>query len=340
MTFDRRRLPGLIRGFTTLLFATSAHAAVITEVHYTMGTYFTMTVDAVEDSSARRVMRSCFADARHVETVFSRFDPASELNRVNADPAQTIALGADMADLLGRALSLHDATHGAFDVAIGDVTAFWRESATWPAVVSRNTTRERIRLRGHTLVKVDPSARLDFDGIAKGYAVDRCVVLLRRAGVTRALVSLGESSQYALGAPEGETGWSIALRGDDPTATVGTIRLRDQALSASAVFGHSRTLAGQRIGHIIDPETGAPLHASALAVVVADNATDAEAFSKAALIWGARGNRVGALHGPSPSRRIQAVVYVEDGRVSRWRSDAIHFVPARRFLRPGEEPLS
>src|SRR5207245_4488340 len=53
---------------------------------------------------------------------------------------------------------------------------------------------------------------LDLGAIGKGYAVDRAIDILRRYGVTRAFVSTGTSSLYALGAPPGARGWSISRR--------------------------------------------------------------------------------------------------------------------------------
>ena len=79
--------------------------------------------------------------------------------------------------------------------------------------------------------------RLDFDGVAKGWAVDRCVGLLRKAGITRALISLGESSAAAIGARPGASSWELTVRGPGNSDAVGTLRLRDQAISISATFG-------------------------------------------------------------------------------------------------------
>jgi thiamine biosynthesis lipoprotein len=326
------------------LVARRGHAGTVTEVHYTMGTYFTITVLDAREADARAAMRRCFADARRLEAVFSRYDSTSELSRLNASHATVSTLSDDMAELLDRALTLRAVTGGTFDVTIGGLTALWRERAVWPVNVAPNATRTGVQLRGHDLLRVDPTVQLDFDGIAKGFAVDRCVALLRTAGVRRALVSLGESSQYALGAPAGESGWPIAVRGVDSDTTIGTIRLRDQALSVSSVFGHNRTVGTRRIGHIIDPASGRPLRSDALALVVADNATDAEAYSKAVLIWGARPELAGATHasplqGIGARHRFQAALYIANGLVATWRDEAMHFTPAPRSIRAAEEPL-
>jgi thiamine biosynthesis lipoprotein len=263
-------------------------------------------------------MRRCFAAARRLEAVFSRFDPASELVRVNAGAGSPTPVGRELRDLLARAQTLSTATAGAFDVTVGALSDAWRRGAPPAEIESARISVGRADLRGDTL-SLAPGARLDFDGIAKGYAVDVCIGLLRAGGVTSALVSLGESSLAALGAPPGETHWTLALRGVDPELAIGTLRLRDQAASISATYG-DRGRQGRRFGHIIDPRSGQPLTEDAVGVVVTRSATDAEAYSKALLLWGSPGvGRIEALgaaalyHGPSGTtvgtRAARAAVY-------------------------------
>jgi thiamine biosynthesis lipoprotein len=273
-----------------LLAARPAPAAPVTEVHYTMGTYLSITLDGLPEPEARTLMRRCFAEAQRLESIFSRFDPASELSRINAGGgARTLEVSTDMVDLLRRGLALHRATGGTFDVTIGALTRLWREAAHWPSAADlrragAGAAGERARVIDEGHIALAPGVLLDFDGFAKGYAVDRCVTLLRGGGATAALISLGESSQYALGAPAGENGWPVTLRDLDADRAIGTLRLRDQAISVSSVFGHEHTIGGRHVGHIVDPRSGRPLTEPAMAVVVAPSATDAEAFSKAFLI--------------------------------------------------------
>lgn len=268
------------------------------QVHYVMGTYLQLTVP--RGAAAEQGARACFAEAQRLERVFTRFDETSELQRVNAAAGQSIDVSADLARLLARSRTLSAATGGAFDVTIGPLARLWREQgeAARPAV---DGARARVGSEHVTLVdrrlRLDAGTALDFDGIAKGYAVDRCVDLLRAAGVRRGLVSLGESSLFAIGAPEGRTHWELPVRGTDPDTTVGTLRLRDQAVSVSSVYG-SRPRGARAVGHIVDPRTGEALRHEAVAVVTARSATDAEAFTKALLVWGrgglARLERLGA----------------------------------------------
>jgi thiamine biosynthesis lipoprotein len=185
----------------------------------------------------------------------------------------------------------------------------------------------------HGRVRIAPGTRLDFDGIAKGYAVDACVARLRAARVRRAFVSFGESSLYALGAPPTAAAWEVAVRGLDPDAAVGTLHLRDQAVSVSG----TRSASGRR-GTIVDPTSGNVLDSDRVAVVVAASATDAEAYSKALLVWGpaglARLERIGD---------VQAAVVSERGAElgPGMRAAAVYApLSAPRPLRRAEEGLS
>lgn len=258
----------------------------MTEVHYVMGTYLRLTVD----DEARSAARPCFRQVRRLEEIFSRYDVASELSRVNAAAGDPTPVSPDFGRLLRRALDLRAATEGAFDVTIGALMALWRGPGPAPDATALAAARAGLggaAVAGETLV-LHPATRLDFDGIAKGYAVDACVAGLRAGGIERALVSLGESSLYGLGAPEGAPAWRLDVRGADPETAVGTLDLRDRAASISATYGGAGRHAGGR-AHIIDPRLGRPLVEEAVGVVVAASATDAEAYSKALLVWGPAG---------------------------------------------------
>ena len=276
---------------TLVLAPALAAASPVVEVHYVMGTYLRITAPP----TARAAMRECFREARRLEEIFSRFDPASELTRVNAADAP-VRVSRDFAALLARAERLARTTDGAFDPTVGGVTELWRRgtpSADALAAARGSVGAAHAVLRDGTLVR-SPDTRLDFDGIAKGWAVDACTERLRAAGVRSALVSFGESSLAGIGHPAGARAWMLEVRGAEPEDRVGRLFLRDAAASVSATYGASGRRPGQ-VAHIVDPHTAQPLVDEAVGIVVARSATDAEAFSKALLVWGADG--VGRVEG-------------------------------------------
>ena len=103
-----------------------------------------------------------------------------------------------------------------------------------------------------------PGVELDLGGIGKGYAVDRVVSLLRQRGIASALVNLGGSSVYGLGAPPEKQSWEIGIQDPtDPAKTALAVPLRDRALSVSGGYARSFESDGVTYAHIMDPRNAA-----------------------------------------------------------------------------------
>ena len=273
----------VVAGVFLLIVSPAARAT--TQVHYVMGTFLRVTVDDVAESG---VFAECFTRARVLDRTFSRFDAGSELERLNAGgggPASPL-----LRTTLARAMVLRRATGGTFDVSAGAVTTLWRAPVI-PSVEDAAAARATVGAVGvdGERVVLGHGTRLDFDGFAKGVAVDACVDALRGTGVTRALVSFGESSLYAMGAPRGASAWELDVRGPDPDVVVARLRLRDRGAAVSAAFGGAGRRTGSPRAHIVDPRSGRPLSLDAASVVVASSASEAEAFAKTVLVLGGNG---------------------------------------------------
>ncbi len=132
-----------------------------------------------------------------------------------------------------------------------------------------------------------PGVELDLGGIGKGYAVDRVVDLLRRRGVASALVNLGGSSVYGLGAPPGKDAWEIGIQDPtDPAKIALTVRLRDRALSVSGGYERFFEKDGVTYSHIMDPRTGRPVQGVLSVAVLSDRATDGDALDDVLFVQG------------------------------------------------------
>jgi FAD:protein FMN transferase len=141
---------------------------------------------------------------------------------------------------------------------------------------------------------------LDLGGIAKGYAVDRVVGLLRRRQIAAALISGGGSTIYGLGAPPGADGWEVKLQDPiDPRKIAFAIALKDRALSVARSSEKAFEAGGVRYSHIMDPRTGRPVQGVLSVAVLTSSGTAGDALDDAFVVLGPERSRayVNRLHG-------------------------------------------
>jgi thiamine biosynthesis lipoprotein len=98
---------------------------------------------------------------------------------------------------------------------------------------------------------------LDLGGIAKGYAAEELLALLRRLGITHALVAAG--GDIVVGdAPPGAQGWKIGIAPlENPNAKPSRyLSLKNAGVSTSGDSEQYVVIGGKRYSHIVNPKTG------------------------------------------------------------------------------------
>src|SRR5262249_39477501 len=152
-----------------------------------------------------------------IDRLMSHYKFDSPLSRVNREAAQhPVAVDQELFDFLVEAMRYHHDSDGAFDITVGPLMKAWGFFRGEGRVPSDEELAAARHVVGASHVKLDaasrtirfdePGVELDLGGIAKGYAVDRVVELLRHRRIPAALVSAGGSTIYALGTPPGHDG--------------------------------------------------------------------------------------------------------------------------------------
>jgi FAD:protein FMN transferase len=261
------------------------------EVRIVMGSTAEVRLTGLADPAP--ALDAAFAALARVDDAMSLWKE-SELTRLNETGGGPVS--ADVMAVLVGALDVASASGGAFDPT---VEPFVRASGGLGGPHRALTAAERAGLlarvgfrRVHAdpagqRVALDPGTRLDFGGIAKGYASDLALLALRAAGASSGFVDLGGSSLGVFGTP-----LIVDIR--DPEAPEAppwaAFRAEDLAVSTSA--------GDQKPGHIFDPRTGEPAALVLAAIVVARTGIEADALSTAVYVLGAdRGLRLLAERG-------------------------------------------
>src|SRR6185437_3646364 len=216
----------------------------------------------------------------------------------------------ELFDFLATSLRYTRESDGAFDITVGPLLKAWgffQGDGHVPADVDLTAARHVVGAShvilngGEKTVRFDrPGVELDLGGIAKGYAVDRVVTLLRDRGVAAALVSAGGSTIYGLGAPPGHDAWDVQIQDPiDPQRSALTVLLKDRALSIAGTSEKFFEASGVRYSHIMDPRTGRPVQGILSVAVLAPTGTAGDALDDAFFVMGVDRTRmyVEARHG-------------------------------------------
>ena len=243
-----------------------------------MNTEWWISVSGGEDPSILATARAIAAAA---EAAFSRFQPDSLLSRLNRERR---LVDASLADVVGRALAIGEATSGAFDPRVGPALAAAGYDVSFEYLADRSpdgllrlvppVDLLSVEVAGDEVVLSGIGA-LDLGGIAKGWTIDRMARALEAAGCRDYLIDGGGDIRTG-GCDRDGDAWAIGV-GDGLVAY-----LRGEAVATSSTMKRRWFAASGQVHHVIDPRTGWSSESTvANAVVIAPDATTADALATA-----------------------------------------------------------
>jgi FAD:protein FMN transferase len=233
---------------------------------------------------------------QRIDHQMSRYRDDSELSRVNrwADEGP-VEVSDSLFTVLQEALRVSELSEGAFDITFGSVGYLYdfrakrqptdEQLATGlPAVDYRSVVLDPQVKTVHFLTD---GVRLDLGGIAKGYAIDRGIDILKSFGIDHARLSAGGDMRL-LGDKRGKP-WIVGVR--DPRSEKNNaliMPLSDVAVSTSGDYERFfLDEAGERIHHILSPATGKPAKGVQSVTILGDDALTTDGLSTAVFVLGA-----------------------------------------------------
>jgi FAD:protein FMN transferase len=263
-----------------------------------MGVPFRIVLYARDEARAKAATEAAFARVSQLNAILSDYDTDSELNRLSrtAGQDQWVELSEDLWRVLIEAQNMAHRSYGAFDVTVGPCASLWRKARRerkMPDEAKLSAARAAVGYQKLLLDYNSPAAKLlvpgmklDLGGIAKGYAVDEAMKVLRSYGIQRALVAAAGDIAVSR-PPPGKSGWRIELPSlDETNAPPQFISLHDGAVSTSGDTFQFVELDGKRYSHIIDPRTGIGLTDHSVVNIIAPDCTTADSLATAISVLG------------------------------------------------------
>jgi thiamine biosynthesis lipoprotein len=296
------RLPAVVALWIGASFLAAPHLQVPLHRHeatrLSMGSVYAIEAYGPDATALPRIVETAFDEVDRIDALMSHYKASSELSRINRDAAEhPVVVDPELFTFLEEAMRYYRSSGGTFDITVGPLMKAWgffrgegRMPSTRELAAARRTVGGDHVALNHAAgtVRFDRAGvELDLGGIAKGYAVDRAVRLLRDRGIPAALVSAGGSTIYGLGAPPGRRAWAVTIQDPrDARKTALTVPLADRAVSVSGSSEKWFEVDGVRYSHIMDPRTGSPVQGVLSVVVVTDTGTSGDALDNAFYVLG------------------------------------------------------
>ena len=264
------------------------------ETHSMMGTEISVEMWVQSEERGKDIARLVVAEMHRIDLGMNPWNASSELAKLNREaPGAPVLVSLELFSLIEKSLYYSRLSHGAFDISFASVGQFYDfKKGRKPTAKEFQAFRGTVNYRniildsvGVSIAYSDEKLLIDLGGIAKGYAVDRAVDILQRAGIQSAIVSAGGDSRV-IGKRQGRP-WVIGIKHPRrENEQVVRIPLENTAISTSGDYERFFLEGGRRYHHIINPTSGESADSVQSVSIISASAMDSDALSTTVFVLG------------------------------------------------------
>lgn len=274
-----------------------------------MGTLVRVVAVTEHQWQGKRCIEAGFEQLKRIDAMMSDYKNDSELSRVNREAfTNPVKVSPELFEILQKSVRFSRLSNGAFDVTVGPLVDLWHKAGEANTVPDENTLATAKARVGFEKLILDANERtvrfavkgmrLDLGGIAKGYAVDKAVEVMRREGAIGGMVCASGDIR-CFGKPADKDTWRVGLQNpvaanpSDSNGAIGAeqvlmvLKVNDMAVSTSGDYRRFVTIGGKKYSHIIDTNTATGANKLSSDTILAANAVDTDALSTAVNVMGA-----------------------------------------------------
>lgn len=246
------------------------------------------------------IAEAVFGEIERVESLMSPHRPGSDVSRMNRGPWPA-AVSRETFGLVRRSRAISVETGGAFDITFAALSPLWDLTNKNFTPPSPAAVAAFLPLVDYRNILLDPERtsvafgrrgmKVGMGAVAKGYAVERAIAVMKARGVESGIVEAGGDLQVI--GRKGRRPWLTGLRHPRSDAILLTIDVEDgDAVATSGDYERFAMRGGRRYHHILDPRTGFPAGGGLISVtVISRSAVLSDAYATAIFVMGLDGVR-------------------------------------------------
>lgn len=281
----------------------------VSKTVFVFGTANTVTV-GIEHRKVMEEVKDILLSFHKRMSIYESTSEISSLNHMAG--CNSLSISPEIYDLIRRSVAYSKLTNGAFDITALPLKKIWQTAEQIPTEAQIYHAKKLVNYRNivfsdNKIMLKYSGMGVDLGGIAKGFAVDKVVELLKIRGIASGVINfggsvfvLGEERSVGIQTPFGKKGTYI-----------GTIRVKNKAVVTSGAYENYRVINGIAYQHILDPHTGYPVNNELLAVtLIGAKAEELDALATGVCVMGIQKG-----YDLLKKRQIDAIFIKKDGSV-------------------------
>ncbi|WP_026478035.1 FAD:protein FMN transferase [Alkaliphilus transvaalensis] len=264
---------------------------------FVLGTYGQIRVFAPSQSKGNKAIEKAFQRIRDIENTMSTSIENSDVYNINQNAGQAaVKVSDDTLYVIEKGIEYKNITKGNFNITLGSLIELWGIGKDWQRIPAQEEIIEaqkhidinQLEVEGNNVKINDPNMLMDLGGIAKGYAVDEAVKVLKANGIESGFVNLG-GDIFVFGEKPDQSPWYIGIQKPElnSSSVMARIAMSNESIVSSGDYERYFIEEDVRYHHIIDPATGYPSDSGVISVtILSDKAIDGDVLSTAVFILG------------------------------------------------------
>jgi thiamine biosynthesis lipoprotein len=283
----------LIFSFCLLFLSCTRQETSRTE--FVLGTFCSITLFEKGQNS---ICDEIFSRIREIDNLMSVNIPSSDVSRINAAAGiESVQVHEDTYKVIERAVYFAKLSGGEFDPTVGPLVSLWGISKK-PRVPTQEEIDNVLPLINWRNIELDAQLKsvyltqngmaLDLGGIAKGYAADEAVKIIKEYGIESAKIDLG-GNIFMIGERSDKKLWKVGIQNPvkNRGAIAGILQIQDKTVVTSGVYERNFEQNGKTYHHLLSVSDGYPANNGLLSVtIITDISMDADALSTAVFVSG------------------------------------------------------
>lgn len=273
--------------------------------------------------NAEEGVKAAFGEFQRLHALTNNFDENSQLSKIGQMAGKSkVVVDPDLMHIIVFAQEVSDKLGDSFDISVGPLTKLWGIGHKGEYVPTQAEIEQVLPLVNYHLIEVDAANNtiylpkvgmsLDLGGIAKGYATDKAIEILKAKGITSALVNAGGDVRVIGNKPDGKP-WRIGVQNPRQSDGISAkLALTEwDTMETSGDYQRFIMKNGVRYSHILNPRTGWQPQEVASVTMVNNSSTYGDILSKPIFVLGVKRGLELLQQFPG----TEAVIVTMDGKI-------------------------